>query len=86
MTLELITLEALKLNRLDRIRLIQLVLDSITKEEIRGTSTTENPSELTIAQSEEIDRRMKLFEMGKMETTPVHAVNTKLIEKYGLQA
>jgi putative addiction module component (TIGR02574 family) len=84
MTLELITSEVLKLDRLSRIELIRRLAESIVREERAGSDAEDEP-ELTPEQAQEIDRRMKLFEAGKMTTIPGEQVTARLIEKYGLQ-
>lgn len=84
MTLELIKSEILKLDRLSRIELISLLAESVALEE-RAIGAARDESGLTPEQTQEIERRIKLFKEGKMETVPAGKVTAKLIEKHGLQ-
>ena len=85
MTIELITTEVLKLDRLDRIALVQLVLDSIAQEEMAGSASNDTAEHAIPASHEqEIKNRLQLYKEGKMKTTPADIVMEKLSKKHGL--
>lgn len=85
MTIELITSEVLKLDRLERIALVQLVLDSIAQEEMAGhASKDESVSAMPASHEQEIKNRLAMFKEGKMKTTPAEKVMEKLTKKHGL--
>ena len=80
MTVELISSEVLKLDRLQRIEIIRLLVDSIAKEE----KVQDGPG-LTLAQAEEIDRRLARFDTGEVKPIAGELVHAELAQKYGLQ-
>ncbi len=84
MTLELITSEALRLGRLERLELACLILDSLAQEEKAGGAKND-ASGLNKKQAKEIENRIKLFETGKMKTIPANRVQANLTKKHGLQ-
>ena len=76
MSMEIIISEVLKLSPLERVKLIQLIAESIALEEQQLTRKTK----LTKEQLDELDNRMHLFKEGKMKTIPVSTVKKKLIK------
>jgi len=83
MTLEIITSEVLKLDRLSRIELIKLVLDSIAREET--TVDIEEDAGLTEEQAKEIERRLARYDSGETKAIPGEVVHAEIAKKYGLQ-
>ncbi len=78
MTLDIITSEALKLRKMERLELIQAMLDSIAIEEADDWGITDK-------QAKEIERRLARYDAGKAKAIPGNVAHSEIARKYGLQ-
>lgn len=79
MTIEVLKLEALKLERLQRIEFITFLSESLAKEE----REQDEAFVLTEAQQKEIERRIEAVKNGTVKTVPHTEVEAKIRARYG---
>lgn len=79
MTIESLKLEALKLERLQRIDFIAFLLESLAKEE----RELDEISLLSEAQQKEIERRIQAIKTGAVKTVPHTEVEANIRARYG---
>lgn len=79
MTIEVLKLEALKLERLQRIEFITFLSESIAKEE----RERDDAFAFTEAQQKEIERRIETVKNGTVKTVSHTEVEAKIRARYG---
>jgi len=79
MTIDVLKIEALKLERIQRLDFISFLLESITREELEQGEVVF----LTDDQQQEIERRRKAFKSGEVLAIPFADVEAKIRARHG---